>query len=90
MYIVCPYNYLFMIVDGKSSGSQYLEELLPEIGVEPAIEDRVADARAEGDTVAQTQDEVIHLTKKGVMMMVTMMMMLMIHLQRRIKRPMKQ
>ena len=68
MYIVCPYNYLFMIVDGKSSASQYLEELLPEVGVKPAIEDRVADARAEGDTVAQTQDEVIHLTRKRVMM----------------------
>ena len=43
----------------------YLEELLPEIGIEPAIEDWVADTGAEGDTVAQTQDEVIHLVKEG-------------------------
>ena len=68
----------------------HLEEFLPEVGVEPPIEDGVANAGAEGNAVAHTEDEVIHLTKKGVMMMVTMMMMLIIHLQRRIKRPMKQ
>jgi len=44
---------------------QHLEELLPQVGVEPAIENRVADTGAEGDAVADAQDEVIHLDILG-------------------------
>ena len=53
----------------------HLKELLPKIGVEPAIENRVAHAGAEGDTVAQAKDEVIHLRREMVRMMIIMVMM---------------
>ena len=39
----------------------YLHELLPEVGVEPAVEDRVADTGAHGDDMAQTEGEEIYL-----------------------------
>ena len=40
-----------------------LEELLPEVGVEPPVEDGVADTGGERDTVTNAQDEVVHLNK---------------------------
>ena len=40
-----------------------LEEFLPEVGVEPPVEDRVADTGGERDTVTNAQDEVVHLNK---------------------------
>ena len=40
-----------------------LEELFPEVGVEPPIEDGVADTGGERDTVTNAQDEVVHLNR---------------------------
>ena len=40
-----------------------LEELLPKVGVEPPVEDGVADTGGERDTVTNAQDEVVHLNR---------------------------
>ena len=40
-----------------------LEELFPEVGVEPPVEDGVAGTGGERDTVTNAQDEVIHLNR---------------------------
>ena len=64
-------------------GEQYqhitdLHELLPEVGVEPPIEDRVAHARAHGDDMAETKREEVDLTEQSICLEVLNVMLTLI------------
>ena len=42
---------------GGQGGGAYLDEFLPEIGIKPPVQDRVADTGAHGDDMAETEGE---------------------------------